>query len=359
VKNRFYEENFAAFIKENEKFFSSHKTKFIKNFVELLKFKNPNLTINQKLKDEILRMYESLFIKDFNTQKFKIDAIFLLKDKGANLKDILNKSFLLLANAYIKFILKEEEAIVKLKKLASLLEFYIEYLLYHANEEEFFAHSLPKELKEYYISNVTLNLFNVYKGVPITHKTPILSLNEEEKYIEVKANPYQIIAAKFKREIYLLEPKSNATFKAYIEEIYPKSKILKLSNIEKIQRNTPKRNFIRVQPSQDVEVIIKKHNNSYKTKLYDISLKGMAVIGLDKIVDVGDIINVEFTLENYFFDLTAEVRSISKTDDLFRFHLYFEPNSSQERVLEKYITKREKEIIKELHKYLKKEFIDV
>ena len=354
MKNRFYEENFIAFIAENRPFFLSQTKKFTHNFIELLKKRHKEIDISE---EEIKALYESLFLEDFTTQLFKIDIIFKLKEK-TDLKDILNKVFLLLSNTYIKHILKDKEAISKLKKMVSLLEFYIEYLIYHINEEEYFKYSLPKELKEYFLKNTSLNLFNVYKGIPITHKTTILNLNEAEKYIEVEANSYQMIAAKFKKEIYILEPDSNATFKAYIDKINPQSKILRLTNIEKIQRNTPKRNYIRVQPEEKIEVNIKKHNEEFKTFLYDISLKGMAVISYDKILEIGDLIQVNFFLNNYFFEMTAEVRSVTKLNN-YRFHLYFEPTPSQERTLERYITKREKEIIKELHKYLKGEFIDV
>jgi len=358
VRNKFYQENFAAFISENEKFFLTQKEKFTKNFVELLKRKS-DLSITHNLKNEIENLYTSLFLKDYKTQKFHIDAIYLLKEKEVDIEDILNKVFLLLSNAYIKFILKDKNPITKLKKLTTLLEFYVEFLIYHTQEEDYFYYKLPKELKNYYLTNTPLNLFNVYKGIPITHKTTILTLSEDNAYIEVEANYYQIIAAKFQKEIYLLEPQTNTTFKAFVDYIYPKRKVLKLTNIEKIKRNTPKRNFIRVTPESDVEVKIKKQNDIFVTKMYDISLKGMAVIANDKILEVGDIIKLEFVLNSYFYDLTGEVRSITKTNNSYRFHFYFEPSPSQERMLEKYIIKREKEIIKELHKYLKKEFIDV
>jgi len=358
-KNRFYEENFSAFIKENEKFFKENKDKFVKNFIELLKKQNPQLEITDNLKKEIEILYDSLFLLDYKTQKFKLDVIWYLKSKDVELKNILNISFLLMANSYIKFILKDPNPITKLKKLTSLFEFYIEYLLYHISEREYFSYQLPPELKEYYLQNKVLNLFNVYKGVPITHKTTILTLNEEKKYIEVEASIYQIVAAKFQREIYLLEPTSNTTFKAYIEEVYPKRKVLKLTNIEKIQRNTPRRNYIRVQPSETIPVKIKHHDKVYNSTMYDISLKGMAVNCEEKGLEIGDIVKLEFVLDNYFFEITAELRSITKLEDYYRYHFYFEPNPTQERVLEKYIIQREKEIIKELHKYLKKAFINV
>jgi len=358
-KNKFYEENFSAFINEQENFFKKLKNKFTKTFLDLLQKQNPQLKITETLKKEVEELYESLFLKDYKTQKFKLDIVWTLKELEIDFTMTLNKVFLLMANAFIKYNLGDSDAISKLKKLASLFEFYLDYLIFHAYESDYFEYSIPKELKHYYLTNTLLNLFNVYKGIPITHKTTILTLNEEKKFIEVEANSYQIIAAKFQREIYLLEPTSNTTFKAYIEEVYPNRKVLKLTNIEKIKRNTPKRNYIRVQPSEKVEVKVYKKEDSCTAHIYDISIKGVALNCESKELEVGDIVKLEFVLNHYKFKLDAEVRSVTKLPDGYRFHFYFEPSPTQERMLEKYVIKREKEIIKELHKYLDKEFIDV
>ena len=365
-KNRFFEHNFLSFLSEYKSFFKQYELKFIVSVLEILKKKNPNLRLTTEYKDFVKNLYKSFFLENgFETFILKNPKMITeLQEANIDFSDVLNKAFLLMSNAFIKKIIKEKEPISKLKKITSLFEFYIEYLKYHLNEPIYYTKSLPKEIKDYYLNNIKLSLFSVYKGIPISHTTTIHTLNEEKGFIEVSANYYQIIASKFQKEIYLLEPKSNKTFKANISEVYPHRKTLELINIEKINRKTPKRNYIRVQPHKKIEVLVKKGDKKFITEMYDISLKGTAVYSSEKLpLEIGDLVTIEFELEFedfYYFTLQAELKSISKLNDTtYRYHFYFEPNPKEEKILEKYITKREKEIIKELQIYLKKELKSV
>ncbi len=365
-KNRFFEHNFLSFLAENEKFFKQQEIKFTITFLEILKKKNPHLKITSEYKNFIKNMYESLFLSKNFENFFANNALFLQEIKNANIdiEDILNKLFLILSNNFIKKLIKEKNAVTKLKKFVLLLDFYMEYILYHTGEPLFVKSSLPKEIHTYFSQNTKLYLFSVYKGIPIANTTSIISLNEKDGTIEVEANRYQIVASKFQKEIYILEPKTNKTFKAFIEERFPKRKILKLYNIEKINRKTPKRNYIRVQPDEDITVKINYKNQDFNALMYDISLKGTALIVRKKLpCEINDVVKLSFILDTkdfYFFNLDAEVKSITKlTDTLYRYHFYFEPGTKEENALEKYITKREKEIVKELQKFLQKEIKNV
>jgi hypothetical protein len=365
-KNRFFQNNFLSFLAKYEKFFKSQEVKFIINFLEILKKKNPHFHINTRHKDFIKELYEDLFVsKNFETVPTKHKEIINeLKEAEIEFEDILNKLFLILTNSFIKHILKEKNAISELKKMVSLLDFYIEYILYHIQEPTGFFTAIPKEIKDYYLNNTKLYLFNVYKGVPIVNSTTIHTLNNEKGIIEVSANYYQIVASKFQREVYLLEPKSNKTFRAFIKERYPARKVLELYNIEKINRKTPKRNYIRVQPKEDITVAVTKQNEKFETVMYDISIKGCALLSDKKLpLEVGDYVKLSFILDPddfFFFNFEAELKSITKlNDDSYRYHFYFEPNPKEEAALERYITKREKEIIKELQTFLKKEIKNV
>ncbi|WP_457561024.1 PilZ domain-containing protein [Caminibacter sp.] len=364
-KNRFFQNNFLSFLAKYEKFFKSQEIKFAVNFLEILKKKNPYFKITTKHKDFIKELYEHFFINK-NYENFAVknsDILKELKEANIDIEDILNKLFLLLSNAFIKHVIKEKNSINELKKMVSLLDFYIEYILYHVNEPLAIQTALPKEIKDYYLHNTKLYLFSVYKGVPIANSTTINTLNDEKGYIEVNANYYQMIASKFQKEVYLLEPKSNKTFRAFIKNRYPARKILELYNIEKINRKTPKRNYIRVQPNEEITVAIQKQNEKVETTLYDISLKGCALISDKKIpVEIGDFVKLSFILDPddfFFFNLEAELKSISKlANNSYRYHFYFEPNPKEEKALERYITKREKEIIKELQVFMRKELLD-
>ncbi len=362
-KNKFIENNFLDLLEEYKNFFEKYELNFVANTLEILKKKNQRFDINDSHKSFIHNLYKSLFIKkDFENFILKnLNILYELKESNINFIHILDKSFLIMTNAFLKKLIKEEYSISKLKKFISLCEFYLEYLNYHMNEPIEFILNLPKEIKNYYLSNTKLYLLSVYKGIPISHATHIYTINEDKKIVEVEANYYQLIAAKFNKSIYILEPKTNKTFKAVISEIYPKRKILELINIEKIKRAYPKRNFIRVQPNRDIEAKLLKNNTLEIGTIYDLSIKGVSIIFDKKLnLEIGDYVKIKFNLdidnEEQSFKFEAELKSITKlNENTYRYHFYFEPTPQEENLLEKYIIKREKEIINELQNFLQKE----
>jgi len=317
----------------------------------------------------IEKFYERLFISPFLEDKIvslkkELQIAFILKKYNIDISTILNRLFLLMSNAYIKEVLKEKKSIHKLKTLTFLCSFYIEYINYHLSSlEEEDVYALPKEIIELYLLQKEINLFSIYKGVPIAHKTKILGIDEKNGTIRVTANKYQIVAAKFHKEVFLLENDKEYSYRANITHCIPNEKELILSHIEKKQRNAPKRNYIRVQPKEDIEVKIKKDKEVITAKMYDLSLKGMCIISNKKLdLEIGDVISLEFFVyynhTPQLIKAEGEIKSITKiNEETYKYHMQFETEPHYELILEKYITQREKEIIKELNNYIQKEFI--
>jgi len=363
-KKEFFSNNFSSFIAENKEFFSKYKKHFIKTFIEYVsklsqqRFKTTN--------EEIESFYESLFIKPLFTKdkvnpSKELALIYKLNDYDIDSTYILNKLFLILSNNYIKFLIKEKNAISKLKTMTFLLDFYIKYIEFHKDLEEDTTTKIPDEIKKIYINKQQLSLFTIYKGIPIAHKTHIISIDEKEGIVKVSANSYQIVAAKFHKEVFLLENDKEYSFRANIQHCVVHKKQMYLNNIEKVQRNAPKRGFIRVQPKEKIEVLLKNENLKLLTELYDISLRGACVLGKNSELKVSDIITIEFILnleKPYLIKTQGEIKSITKLDSkTYRYHIHFELPTHYEYILSKYITKREKEIVKELNAYLSKEFV--
>ena len=362
TKNLFLEK-FYGFILDEEKFFKNYKKIYIVNFLQILKRNYPQITITKNIKILISSFYESLFINPaLKTGNFKplIDLKQFLIEERID-KKILNKTFLLLSNHYIKHIFPSSE-LEKLKTLVILLDFYIDFIDSHIKEEPITT-TIPYSLEKLYKSEATLILFGVYKGIPISNKTKIISINKTNGTIMVNANNYQLIASKFQKEIYLLDIKTNKTFKACVKDIILYKKILILSDIKEIKRNALKRNYIRVQPKEDIKAIISINNHNFYEKIYDLSVKGVSIISEESLpININDIVNVKFklfTTKETIFNFSAELRSISKYDNFYRYHFYFEPTPAEEVELERYITRREKEIIFELTEYLNNEFIEL
>ena len=362
TKNLFLEK-FYGFIVDEEKFFKNYKKIYVVNFLQILKRNYPQIVLTKKTKSLISSFYESLFINPaLKTGNFipLIKMKQFLMEERINEK-ILNKTFLLLSNHYIKYIFSSSE-LEKLKTLIILLDFYVQFINSHIKEEPITSR-IPSFIEKLYKSETSLILFGVYKGIPISNKTKIISLNKNNETIMVNANNYQLIASKFQKEIYLLDIKTNKTFKAYVKDIIPYKKILVLSDIKEIKRSALKRNYIRVQPKEDIKAIISLNNHNFYGKIYDLSVKGVSIISEESLpININDIVNIKFKLftnKETIFNFSSELRSISKYDNFYRYHFYFEPTPSEEGELEKYITRREKEIISELTEYLNNEFIEL
>ena len=354
----FFITNFLNFIEEEKSFFKKNKIKFITSFSELIKKSYPQIEIQQEIID---KFYESLFIKPYLKGNLSdiIEFLNYLQQKHIDI-EIINKAFLFLTNQYIKYIFSTSN-IEKLKTLVLLLDFYVENLKSHI-EIINIDNSLPKEIYKIFKNQQTIYVFGVYKGIPISHPSKILAINKKEKSIKVNANNYQIIASKFQKEIYILEPKTNLTLKALVIDIDPIKKILTLVNLEKVKRSITKRNYLRVQPKEEIKAYI-IDKEIYEGIIYDISIKGISILSKKLPLEINQFINVKFTLpikkELYEFYIMSQLRSISSYNGKIRYHFYFEPNKKEEILLEKYVKAREKEIIRELMFYLKNTFIDV
>ena len=359
AKNLFLEK-FYKFLNNEKHFFAYYKKYFIVNFLQLLKKNYPQIKIKKSTKEMCSDFYEALFINpSFKTENFKpiIEIKNFLKENNIN-TDILNKTFLLMCNSFIKNIFPYAE-MEKLKNLTILLDFYHKFLSSQINEN-LNSQSIPPLIIKIFNQKSNIFLFGVYKGVPLSTKTKIVSVDNAQ--ITLRANNYQLIASNFQKEIYLLDLKTNKTFKAFIKDSNFYEKTLVLSDIKEIKRTSLKRNYIRVQPKETINATISV-NKSYSATIYDISLKGISIITKNSIpIQIGETALIEFNLEINgkieHFAFSSELRSISKYNKKYRYHFYFEPSLTEENRLEKYITKREKEIISELNEYLNKEFIE-
>jgi hypothetical protein len=358
----FYSNNFSSFVLENRPFFQDYKEKFVNTLYGYIN----KITGNRFTKEEITHFYDMLFISPFLDKNVinpaeDLALIYRLNDLGVDSVSVLNKLFLILSNSYIKYLIKKKNSVYRLKTMAMLLDFYIKYAELRKNTEEPETAKIPKEIKEIRTNKKHLNLFTIYKGIPIAHKTNIISLDEKEGIIKVSANSYQIIAAKFHKEIFLLENDREYSFRADIKKFTAYKKTMYLTNIEKVSRNAPKRSFIRVQPKEKIKALLKDTNSTLETVLYDISLRGLCVLGPSSDLKVSDMITAEFIIhleKPYLINTEGEIKSVTKLDSkTYRYHIHFELPTHYEYILSKYITKREKEIVKELNAYISREFI--
>jgi c-di-GMP-binding flagellar brake protein YcgR len=338
-------------LEKNKTFFKEYKSKFIELFLK-------NIKENILSKKEIELIYNVLFVKPFILKNKQIHAILEIEKKLHNydisLSSILERLFFFITNAFIRYSLINQLSYSELKELTTICNFYLEYFKKHKLK---YIH-LPKEIYEIYNNKEKISIYNIYKGIPISHNTYILSI--ENSNIKINATINFIFASKFNSEIYFNQENKNYYFTGEVKDFDIEKKTITLTNIKKIQRDLPKRKQIRVQPKEEIEVTIIGETNNIKSKLFDISLQGMAIILDNNYFEISEKVETMFTLEldkKYLLDIIGEIRSVTKIDEnIYKYHIYFEPNPKDEKILEKYIVNREKEIINELREMINNHF---
>jgi len=109
MKKEFLSQNFQAFIKDNEEFFVKYKKIFVKNFSDYLgKISVKKLMVPMQM---IIDFYDALFINPFFTKSKlnnELAVIYKLNDYNIDITQILNRLFLIMANHYIKYLIKEK-----------------------------------------------------------------------------------------------------------------------------------------------------------------------------------------------------------------------------------------------------------
>jgi hypothetical protein len=351
-------ENFVRFIKKNKKFFVENRNKFIDVLLQLILKSSPNIKKDQKLKEEVEEFYDLLFIDPIIKKYDEFNINYVLFDM--NYISILNRLFLIMTNTYIKSILKENNSIEQLFNFTKLCNFYIQYLT-ECKENNNYYETIPREIKYLFMSHKPIIYLTVFRGVPISYKTYIDEIDENSNEITLKINSYQIVASKFQDKAYIIDPDTAKTFTASIEDVLPNTKQEVLYNFLSIKRENIKRNYIRVQPKNSLNVLMKNKQYSHTGTIYDISLKGVAVINkADDNIKISDIFNLKFELEFnkslFVLNIIVKLVSITKTSNngKYNYHFLFDLTKKEELMLEKYIAFREKEIINELNDYLKK-----
>ena len=348
--------HFITFIEENKKFFIEYEDKFVKILLELISKTSPNIEIDKIFKLKVKNLYESLFIEPFIKNEKVIDLDFVLFE--LEYSSILNRFFLIMANSYIKEIINYPKSVEKLLTFTRLCDFYLNYLIEY-KEKNVISNKVPHEIVHLFDKKKPIIYLTVFRGVPISYKTYIEEIDTQNQEISLKINSYQLIASKLQNKAYIIDPVSAKAFTAYIKDIDEIEKKVILYNFLSTKRSHIKRNFIRVQPATKIEINMFYNHNLYNGTIYDISLRGVAVIARTiknaKVSDKFELeIEIAFNGQVVHFTIIAELVSITKLNNFqCKYHFYFKLPPKDEMKLEKYIVYREKEIIKELNEHIK------
>ena len=198
-----------------------------------------------------------------------------------------------------------------------------------------------------------LELLNTYKGVPLTFKARILSI-EEEKAKLCTEDPLAICLEEEKITRLL----GNDFFDPAIASVLSYnaiSGIIELGNFSYSGAKLGDRMIVRVEPKDAIEVKITNEDRTIITDLVDISISGIGIRILNAnytpFLKPGTVVQMDMHLDTGDISLGGMILSITKTPDFYRLSIRFAQNDNQKILIFRYLIDRRAEIRQELKQH--------
>ncbi|HID79389.1 MAG TPA: hypothetical protein EYH48_02865 [Aquifex aeolicus] len=344
--------------KEDKDFFEKYKLKFKEELLKIFQ----ELEVVDKLKQDLDSVVDVLFdsIFDFNnkkvTEKFR-ELIENLHTLNVPIKNLFSKLFLELLKEYINYLLEKEEyetGIKRIRKLTEVLDRYLElvdeifmnYLEQMEKKVEEEEKINPQEvqkilqtIRESLKGNVELLAF--YKVFPVLCKSKICSISDIS--LKVGKCPYKVFVSGEK--VYIKIP--NLTKDAIAEIINVDKEVMTIRPLKFIQ--IPPIKTVRVFPEKEIDVKIETPKGIIYGFLHYISFDEIGVIiSTPKGIKLNEKVKVKFKLTTGEVETPAVVVKIDKLNNAYLLSLQLISNSKVEKIISRYVLKRQQEILKEL-----------
>jgi hypothetical protein len=211
-------------------------------------------------------------------------------------------------------------------------------------------------LEYIYSSKKEVRLHNDHKGMPVSYPATIQGFGE--RGIVFKVNKYQLVCLALEKQTFIQSEQLPSIVKARLIDLnFPNTQVT-LQNFAYTLDSIGKRQNIRVQPPEAIQVVINVNTRKIKGTLVDISETGLGVKTLkgnifhQSLLRRGASILVLFRLPSETSDtlLTGTIRNIAKEIDngSYRLGILISPNSKAREAIAHYINRRKTRIQAEL-----------
>ncbi|MBI9044754.1 MAG: PilZ domain-containing protein [Anaerolineaceae bacterium] len=214
--------------------------------------------------------------------------------------------------------------------------------------------------KDLYRTKKPIQLFNIYKGIPINYEGTVSGIKNEILYI--KTNAYQLHAMLLEGRTYLEHDTFPLTIKAEVIKTYPEKTIALLQNFIFTKRNIGDRDSVRVEADYPSMVTL-TGRRSTTAILYELSNTGMALhlapgffknanlkpedeVFIDFMIPLnedGIILKEPIRMSGTIVTIRAD-----KEKNMYRIGIQTYPDPKTEPLILKYISLRQSEILREL-----------
>ncbi len=316
---------------------SSVRTVADKLFLSLFSFKDDNKSIDRLIRQLL---------------KYNID-----------IKPDLTNFLMGLMNDYLDYCLKNKKSVKNVKALMYLVNHYISmidkaYVSYinrisknvevlkkeksEANKE--LALSIFKGIKD---DKKPVRIISYYKEVPIICKSYVKKVTDE--FVVLEYENCSVKAFHTDKNVYVKTDAFSKKIKATIINISPKDEVIVLGKFEITELPQEKRKFVRVEPSETIDIFIQHGNERLKGKIADISIGGVGVYLKDiEDLEEDDIVRVEFKLDSEDLSIEGRIRYIVDMDGIYRVGIELFPDVNTEEKISDYVINRQFEILREI-----------
>jgi hypothetical protein len=211
-------------------------------------------------------------------------------------------------------------------------------------------------LEHVYSGKKEVRLHNDHKGMPVSYPATIQGFGE--RGIVFKVNKYQLVCLALEKQTFIQSEQLPSIVKARLIDLdFPNTQAT-LQNFAYTLDSIGKRQNIRVQPPEAIQVVINVNARKIKGILVDISETGLGVKTLrenvfhQSLLRRGASVLVLFRLPSETSDtlLTGAIRNIAKEIDneSNRLGILISPNSKARESIARYINRRKTRIQAEL-----------
>uniref|UniRef100_UPI004047B8D7 response regulator n=1 Tax=Aliarcobacter sp. TaxID=2321116 RepID=UPI004047B8D7 len=198
-----------------------------------------------------------------------------------------------------------------------------------------------------YESDLKFELINYYKGVPIINSAKILEIENNE--VLVKTSYLQLMAIKYEDSTIFDSIDINENVYCKLISINTDNYTAKLKKEKAILPNSKHRSLSKVVPNEFLTSFVVKYDTKTPIKILSISLKEIVFILKETNISLSKHDNVEILLssENENILLENTIFKKEQKDGGYEITSLIKPKQKTQENLEKYINKREQEILEE------------
>lgn len=301
----------------------------------------------------IAPLFDALFLdKNIRIESIIGDIRELLLNQE-RVERFLSDTFYIVLNHYIKSFYGNVGGWEKITHFASAIERFIAYIAQRLEDESLFIFedALINALEMLRQDSQSITVLNTYYGVPIQYPAHII--HTDTQHVIIQVHPLQETAALLQNGIYLLKNGQfiNDVYASVNPIILKGERFLELSRFDQLKTSLFHRQSIRVHPHEPYTFTIIHPSLTLETQAYDISIGGIAVTSKN-FYSLSPFIDVILLFPSEIMGQTCEVQGQlvfkSAYEGGYKYHFKITPMLQQEAELNKYIAKREQEIIKQL-----------